>query len=280
MYDALIVGAGPAGLSAALTLRQRNLKIIVVYNGQGAMEKAHEINNYPGLPNIKGEELVDAAKKQAENQGAELKKALVQKIMPMGKSFSCLAGNDIIEAKSVILCCGTARVKQLRNEEELLGQGVSYCATCDGMFYKEKSVIVVGAGQEAVEEANYLATLAQVTYIPEKKHDISGLSDSIVLIEDKPEAIQKEEGKMLLLCKKETYGADGIFVLRPSIALTQLLPELKTESGSVAVDKDMKTSVTGVFAAGDMTGAPLQAAKAVGEGNIAALSAAKYIKGL
>jgi thioredoxin reductase (NADPH) len=280
MYDVLIVGAGPAGLSAALTARQRNLSTLVIYSGQGAMEKAHVIDNYLGLPNINGEELVNIAKKQAKAQGAELKKALVQKIMPMDKSFSCLAGNDIIQAKSVILCCGTARVKQLQNEESLLGQGVSYCATCDGMFYKDKKVIVVGAGAEAVEEANYLATLAEVKYIQERKHDISKLSESVAVIDDKPKAIKKENGKMQLICEKQNYSADGIFVLRPAIALTQLLPELKTESGSIAVDKDMQTSITGVFAAGDMTGAPLQAAKAVGEGNIAALSAAKYIKGL
>ncbi|MDO5022989.1 MAG: FAD-dependent oxidoreductase [Eubacteriales bacterium] len=280
MYDVLIVGAGPAGLSAALTARQRNLNTVVIYNGQGAMEKAHEIDNYLGLPNINGAELVTIAKKQVEDKGAEIKKGLVQKIMPMDKSFSCLIDNDILEAKSVILCCGTARVKQLENEENLLGQGVSYCATCDGMFYKGREVIVVGAGAEAVEEANYLATLANVKYISEKKHDISELSDTITVIDDKPKAIQKEDGKMQLVCGKDTYNTDGIFVLRPAVALTQLLPEIKTDGGSVAVDKDMATSVAGVFAAGDMVGAPLQVAKAAGEGNIAALSAAKYIKGL
>lgn len=277
-YDVIIVGAGPAGCSAALTARQRNLKTLVVYNADGAMEKAHRVDNYPGMPNISGKEFIKITREQMLEAGAELRKGLVQKIVPMGGNFSCLVENDIYEASSIILACGTARVRTLQNEEELLGQGVSYCATCDGMFYRGKTVIVVGSGGESVEEANYLAEITKVKYCSEKKHDTSKLNENITLIDDKPRAIEKSDEGMKLICDKSEHVADGIFVIRPAIALTQLLPELEVKDGSVYVDKDMATNVNGVFAAGDMVGQPLQVAKATGEGNIAALSAAKYIK--
>jgi thioredoxin reductase (NADPH) len=277
-YDVIIVGAGPAGCSAALTARQRNLKTLVVYNAEGAMEKAHRVDNYPGMPNISGKEFIKITREQMLEAGAELRKGLVQKIVPMGGSFSCLVENDIYEASSIILACGTARVRTLQNEEELLGQGVSYCATCDGMFYRGKTVIVVGSGGESVEEANYLAEITKVKYCSEKKHDTSKLNENITLIDDKPRSIEKSDEGMKLICDKLEHVADGIFVIRPAIALTQLLPELEVKDGSVYVDKDMATNVNGVFAAGDMVGQPFQVAKATGEGNIAALSASKYIK--
>jgi thioredoxin reductase (NADPH) len=280
MFDVIIVGAGAAGCSAAVTARMRNLDVMVVFSGDGAMRKAHWVDNYPGLPHIEGHELVTKMRAHVETMGVKMLYGLVQKILPMGRSFSVLVDNDIYESRSILLACGTSRVKTLGGEEALLGQGVSYCATCDGMFYKGKEIIVVGAGAEAIEEANYLAEIARVTYFSESRHDLAGLDAAITVVSEKPKAIKRENTGMILETDKGTHTADGVFVFRPSVAMTQLLPEVAVEGGSVKVDKIMATNISGVFAAGDMTGQPLQAAKAVGEGNVAALSIASYVKGL
>lgn len=280
MIDLLIVGGSAAGCAAALTARKRNLNTVMVYAGDGALGKAHLIDNYPGTGPVEGKALLAAMRAEAKALGVDMRTALVTKILPMGGSFSVLAGNDILEAKAVLLALGAARVRTLENEEALLGQGVSYCATCDGMFYKGKEMLVVGAFSEAVEEANYLAELGKVTYFSETKHDLHGLSPDIAVREEKPTAIRRERGRMVLSAGGQDFIADGIFVMRPMVAMTQLLPELNTEKGGVKVDKDMATNVPGVYAAGDMVGNPLQVSKAVGEGNIAALAIAGYLKKL
>ena len=280
MYDVIIVGGSCAGLSAAMTARMRNLNVLLLYAGDGSMGKVTKMDNYPGLPGVSGEGLLKIFREQAENLGVISKKQLVQKILPMGKSFSVLAENDLYEAKSIILALGIARVSPLIGEEELLGQGVSYCATCDGMFYRGKRILVVAGGIEAVEEANYLSELGQVTYIVEKSHDTDGLADNITVIREKPLSIQSQDNQMLLKTEQNEHTTDGIFVLRPAVALTQLLPQVEVEKGAVLADKTLMTNVKGVFAAGDILGAPWQAPKSVGDGNAAALAAASYLRKL
>lgn len=278
MVDVLIVGGGPAGCSAALTCRRRNLSVTMVYSGDGALAKAHRIDNYPGTPRIEGQELLRLMREQAAMEGAVLQKGLVQTILPMGESFSVLVQDQVLEAKSVILACGTGRVNFLENEESLLGQGVSYCATCDGMFFKDKEMIVIGASEEAIEEANYLAELGHVRYLIEKKHDTTGLHPSIELVPGVPQALQKDERGLTVFTKQEeAYKADGVFIFRPAVALTQLLPGLESEKGAVKVDTSCATNIPGVFAAGDMIGGTIQLTNAVGEGTTAALSAASYV---
>lgn len=277
MVDVLIVGGGPAGCSAALTCRRRNLSVLMVYSGDGALAKAHRIDNYPGTPRIEGAELLQIMREQAELEGVELLKGLVQTILPMGESFSALVQDKVIEAKTVILACGTARVNFLENEESLLGQGVSYCATCDGMFFKDKEMIVIGASEDAIEEANYLSDLGKVNYIIEKKHDTKGLNPSINVLPGVPKVLQKENSKLNVVTDVQTYSADGLFIFRPAVALTQLLAGLESEKGVVKVDASCATNIPGVFAAGDMIGGTIQLSNATGEGTTAALSAASYL---
>ena len=198
----------------------------------------------------------------------------------MGDRFSVLAQNDLYEAKSVLLAVGTSRVNPLRGEEELLGMGVSYCATCDGMLYRGKEMIVVGGGEEAVEEANYLAELGSVRYFLERPHAVDGLHESIRLIRERPREIEARGGRLGLITQEGAHEADGIFVLRPAVALTQLMPEVSASKGAILVDDSMMTNIPGVFAAGDCTGGPLQVAKAVGDGNRAALAIAQYLRKL
>jgi thioredoxin reductase (NADPH) len=278
VYDLIIVGAGPAGCSAALTAKMRNLSVMMLYWGEGALEKAKRVDNYPGLPETSGRDIVTTLRDQAAGMGAEVRRLFVQKILPLGQSFSVLAGNDVYEGKTILLACGTARVQMLEGEEALVGSGVSYCATCDGMFFKGKQMIVIAGGDEAVEEANFLADLGHVQYFSIKKHDISPLSASIAVSGEKPVAISREAGKLVLTTDVGKHEADGIFILRPTVAMTQLLPEVETENNYIKVDHNFMTNVPGVFAAGDMTGLPLQAAKAVGEGNVAALAIAAHIR--
>lgn len=280
MYDIAIVGGGPAAWSAAITGRMRNLKVSVLMSpdGDSWLHRTERIENYPGMPMISGKEMLSVFEAQGKDLGAEVIKGTVRQIMPMGESFMLLCGNEVIDAKTVILAMGAARPKTLPGEDELVGQGISYCGTCDGMFYREKEVIVLSSGSQGVEEANFLAGLAsKVDYYSLKKHTTEELNGDIIVHEEKPLAIEKTEGKIQLITKSESILADGLFIFRPAVALGQLIPGLETTGAFIKVDRRMETKLPGVYAAGDCTGQPLQIAKAVGEGNIAAISAAEYM---
>ncbi|NLW21139.1 MAG: FAD-dependent oxidoreductase [Clostridiales bacterium] len=276
-YDLIIIGGGVAGCAAAVTARQRNLSVLVIYAGDGALGKTKLIDNYPGFPGATGPRLLQALRDHASGMGAHLVRRLVRRVMPMGETFSVLAGNDLYTGRSIILAMGTARVKTLPGEEELVGQGVSYCATCDGMFYKGGTVLVVASDAEAVEEAIYLSTLARVLYVKERPHQTGELPDTIQVLQDKPQAFHLKGEQVALTTDRGELVADGAFVMRPAVAMTQLIPEAQTENGKLVLNSSLQTSLPGIFAAGDITGTPLQAAKAAGEGNIAALSAAKHL---
>lgn len=276
-YDVIIIGGGAAGCSAAITARQRNLNTLVLYAGDGALGKTKLIDNYPGFPNIQGPELLKHLRDHAKSMRAAFVRGLVRRVMPQGDSFSVLAGNDLYLGKSIILTMGTARVRLLEGEEALVGQGVSYCATCDGMFYKGGTVLVVASDEEAAEEAIYLSTLAKVIYVKERPHDTRHLPPQIEQHAGKPLSFSLKGEQIALMTDQGEVVADGAFVMRPAVAMTQLIPEAETVNGKLVLDAGLQTSIPGVFAAGDITGAPLQAAKAVGEGNIAVLSAAKYL---
>jgi len=282
MFDLAIIGAGPAGLSAAITARMRGLKCVVAgaNNRSGWLYKAHRLDNYPGMPRVSGKDLLDTFTQQAKELGAEMLAGVVRQIMPMGKSFMLLCEKEVIEAKAVILAMGAARPKPLPGEAENLGMGVSYCATCDGMFFKGKEVCVLSAHEQGIHEAAFLASLAsKLDYYPIKAHDTADLDERISLKTLTPAAINREGSRMALrLHDGDIRYHDGIFIFRPAVAMEQLLPGLKTEGAFVAIDRQMATNIPGVFACGDITGHPLQVAKAVGEGNIAALACADYLE--
>lgn len=278
--DIAIVGNGPAGWSCAMTARMRGLSATVIAPAEtgGWLSGAERIDNYPGLPQIPGKELLERFRQQTLALGAEEKNALVRQIMPSGDRFLLLAENDVLEARAVVLCMGAARPVLLPGEEELLGGGVSYCATCDGMFYRGKRVAVLSASASGVEEAAFLHTLAEsVDYYALKPHDASVLPEGVRTVAEKPRSLAREESKIALTTDRETHLYDGIFIFRTAVPLRMLLDGLETDGGAIRVDRSMRTSLPGVFAAGDVTGRPLQIAKAVGEGNVAAIAAAEYI---
>lgn len=278
MYDLIVIGGGCAGCSAAMTARQRNLNVLVLYAGDGALGKARRIDNYPGMPEVAGQDMLRIMREQAQSLGAEFKRQLVTKVLPMGQSFSVLAGNDLYEAGTILLALGTSRVSPLPGEEELLGQGVSYCATCDGMFYKDGTVLVIASDHEAIEEAIYLSTLAKVLYVKERPHDTNELPETnITQVPGKPQSLRAEGEHIILTTDQGEVSADGAFVLRPAVAMTQLIPEVEVQDNKIVLDDDLMTSIPGVYAAGDIAGAPLQAAKAAGDGNVAVLAAARNL---
>jgi thioredoxin reductase (NADPH) len=281
MMDMAIIGSGPAGWSCAITARLRGLSVTVIapQGSGGWLEKTERIDNYPGMPQVSGRVLLDSFAQQGVDLGVERREGLVRQIMPNGeKNFMLLVGNDVLECRSVVLAMGAARPKLLTGEEELVGQGVSYCATCDGMFYRGKRVAVLSASLAGFEEARFLGTLAkEVGYYPLKKHQPGQLSEPMRLVSERPEALRKEGGEVILQTQAGEHLYDGIFIFREAMPLSLLLSGLDTREGYILVDRSMGTNVPGVFAAGDCTGKPWQIAKAVGEGNIAAISAAEYI---
>ena len=280
MLDMIVVGKGPAGWSCAMTARLRGLQVIVVapQKDAGWLAKAERIDNYPGLPEVSGADMLGVFAQQATALGVEERAGLVRQIMPNGQHFMVLVENDVLECKTVVLTTGAARASLLPGEEPLIGRGVSYCATCDGMFYRGKRIAVLSASEQGVEEANFLAELvADMDYYPLKKHDASTLSAKAQVLAGKPTALEQKDGQLWVSAADQEKPYDGIFIFRTSVPLTTLLPNLETEGAFIKVSRAMDTNIPGIFAAGDCTGKPLQIAKAVGEGNIAAISAAEYI---
>ena len=175
-----------------------------------------------------------------------------------------------------MLAPGVARQAKYPGEAELLGRGVSYCATCDGMLYRGKPVAVVGRSPDAPQEANYLKSLGcQVVYV--SPQEPKGLDREIPFVRAGKLEVRGTDRASALVADGAELPCEGVFILRDALAPTDLLPDLELRNGAIAVDREMATSLPGVFAAGDCTGGPLQVAKAVGEGHTAGLSAAEYV---
>lgn len=282
MFDVAIIGSGPAGISSAINCKIRNKSIVLF--GQNELsykvEISEKINNYPGLPNISGKELNAKMRKHLDSMGIEITEERITGIYNMKDKFTLLANRKMFEARSVILCLGAETIKPLPNERELLGRGVSYCATCDGMLYKDKKIAVFCDNADGEEEVEYLSDLASEVYYSHKftskidKANVTHLKSRITAVigDSKVSGIELADGTNL--------DVDGVFFIKQAVSADVLLNKLEVQNGSIVVDKNMKTSIDGCFAAGDCTGTPYQIAKAVGEGNIAAHSAVKYLSEL
>lgn len=280
MYDCIIIGTGPAGLSAALNLK--TYKKGFVWFGSKSLSdkvrKAEKITNYPGFPELTGQELFAHFEDHIQSAGLEITEKTVTNVMSAGNYYMVLADNEIYEAKTLILAMGVMTAKLLKGEDELLGRGVSYCATCDGMFYKDKEIAVLCNDPKYEHEVEYLADLAaKVTYFP-LFSDSQVKKENVTISKDFPvevNGIDRVTG--LTLKSGEILSVDGVFCLRNAIALSKLIPELEIENGHIVVDRAQKTNLPGCFAAGDCTGRPYQYTKAVGEGNVAAHSCISYL---
>lgn len=278
-YDIAIIGAGPAGVSAAVNAKIRNKSFILFGTDTKShkVEISEKINNYIGIPNISGSELNALFKKHMSDMDISVTNETITGIYDMGKSFVLLADQKEFEAKAVIIATGAETVKPIKNERELLGKGVSYCATCDGNLYKGKTIAVFCDIPEMEEEVIYLSEIAgKVYYCSNFKSDLQ--RDNLVKLDSRINAINgsgRVEG--VELKNGEEIAVDGVFFLKQAVAADVLLRGLETENGRIVADRNMKTNIKGCFAAGDCTGTPYQIAKAVGEGNTALHSAVSYL---
>ena len=276
-YDIIVLGSGPAGLSAAVTARGRNKSVLVIGNRwqDSPLARAERVDNYLGMPGMTGMEMLEAFQRHAQEMGVEMVTGKVLSIMEW-EGFNLTVGSQLYQGSALILAPGVVRQAKFPGEETYLGRGVSYCATCDGMLYRNKPVAVVGRSKDAPHEAAYLKSIGcQVVYVAPKRPE--ELEEDISFIQAAKLAVKGEQTVTALEADGADIPVNGVFILREAVAPGDLLPGLTLEKGAIQVDRSMATSVPGVFAAGDATGAPLQVSKAVGEGLVAALSACEYL---
>ncbi|MEG2286590.1 MAG: NAD(P)/FAD-dependent oxidoreductase, partial [Ruthenibacterium sp.] len=223
MFDCIIVGGGPAGLSAAINLVQRGKTPLVLTGGESLLARAERVDNYLGLPALTGRAMMDTFTAHAVSLGVEIRHVKVGNIMAFGGHFMVNAGGDILECRSVILATGISKANPIPGETELLGRGVSYCATCDGMLYRGRSVAVWGIAADAAHEANFLAKIGcHVTFIAAKRPD--ELADDILFIQGKLSSVQGESAVTAAAVNGEFLPVTGVFILRPGTPPDALLP--------------------------------------------------------
>ena len=278
-YDIAIVGTGPAGLSAALNakIRKKSLILFGSNNLSSKVQKATKINNYLGFPSSSGVELSKAFKNHIKEMEINITEERINNIYAMGDYFVLMVNEKVYEAKTIILATGVEFTKPIKGENEFLGRGVGYCATCDAPLYKEKIVTIISSNADGENEANYVNSIAsKVNYVPLYKAEYR-LDKDIDIFYDKPIEIVGNESVSKLILTNNEIETDGVFLFKDAISPSQLVPGLKEVDGHIEVNSLMETNIKGCFAAGDCVGKPYQYIKAAGEGNIAALSAVNYL---
>ncbi len=284
MSDVLIIGYGPAGISASLYALRAGLSVTLVGKDGGALEKAHAIQNYYGLERpLTGAELFQVGKKQALDLGAEIVDDELTDLMFNGTDFQAQGLKGEYHGKTCIMATGSARKKQpLAGMAEMEGHGVSYCAVCDAFFYRGKNVAVLGSGEYALHEASELLQVVQ---------GVTLLTNGAPLTASFPDTIKVENRKLAGLVGEGSFKGvrfddgseasfDGLFVAMGSANATDLALKAGAafENGKLVLDADLQTTVPGLYAAGDCTGGILQVSVAVGEGAVAGMAAIKYLR--
>ncbi|MGM9533698.1 MAG: NAD(P)/FAD-dependent oxidoreductase [Intestinibacter sp.] len=282
-YDIAIIGSGPAGLSAAVNAKIRNKNFIIFGNKNlsSKIEKAPVVDNYLGLYNITGQNLKENFQNHIDSMNIEIDEHKITNVYAMGDYFALMSGSDMFEATTVIVAIGTDSSKSINGEEEFLGRGVSYCATCDAPLYKGKNVCVLGYNKESIHEANFLNEIASKTYfIPMRnalKNDLDSIDTNIEIINKKPTEIKGEMLVNQLNFEDQSLDVDGVFIIKDSMSPKNLIPGLEIDDKHIKVDVNMKTNLAGLFACGDCVGRPYSYLKAAGQGLTAALSAVDYL---
>lgn len=295
MENIVIIGAGPAGISAALYAARGNMNPLVINNGIGALEKAEKIENYYGLEQpLSGKELYERGISQAEALGVRILDAEVLGISGFD-TFTVKTTAGDFDTVSVILATGGKRsAPKIPGLKEFEGRGVSYCAVCDAFFYRGKEVAVVGNGDFALHEAEELRNVTQdVTIYTDGKEPEFSREHPIAVNTMKIQAIEGDDKVSGLLMQSDIaaqdaeapensfYPADGVFVALGTAGSTEIARQMGaeiTDKGNIKTDEEMATTIPGLFAAGDCTGGLLQVSKAVYEGSMAAISAGKYVR--
>ena len=295
MENVVIIGAGPAGISAALYTARANLKPLVIDNGIGSLEKAEKIENYYGLEKpISGQELYKRGIEQAKALGVRIVNAQVLGVEGFDTFTVKTTGGDY-DTVSVILATGSKRAApKIPGIREFEGKGVSYCAVCDAFFYRGKEVAVLGNSDFALHEAETLENVAAgVTIYTDGKEPKFSKKSSISVNTMNIQSIEGEDRVSGILVQNDLtaqeegtkadsfYPADGVFVALGTAGSTEIARQMGaelTEKGNIKVDREMASTIPGLFAAGDCTGGLLQVSKAVYEGSMAGISAGRYVR--
>jgi len=279
IFDIAIIGGGPAGLSAALTGRIRNKSVALFEHMDHSkkLQKAHLVDNYLGMPQVTGQGMMQQFISHCMAHHPTVIKEKVVNIFPGDTVFTILTPAETYEARSVIIATGVVATALFGGEKDFLGKGVSYCATCDGMMYKGKDVAVISYSQEGEHEADYLSELCRTVYYLPQYKEPPAMRSEIKLIQDKPKAITGDVVVQKLVMATQQLDVHGVFIIRQSDPVENVLPGLELNGEVIKVNPDMSTNIPGVFAAGDCTGRPWQIAKATGEGLIAVLSVINYL---
>jgi thioredoxin reductase (NADPH) len=279
LYDIAIVGGGPAGLAAAVNARRRNKQTVLISKEtmSSKLIQAQQIENYLGLPQISGPELIQRMRNHAETEGVISFKDEVQSIYSEEQVFNLVGRENALESRAVVLAPGISVTAEITGEAEFAGRGISYCATCDGMFFKGKPVAMIGYIPEAESEAAFLSEVcAKVYYFPQYNL-ATELSPKVIVVHGKPQKIGGKDKLEFLTTSAGEFEVAGVFIERAGRPVDQLLDGLHIENGFIRVDFTQATNLPGVFAAGDCTGKPWQISRAVGQGQVAALSAIHYL---
>ena len=282
MYDIIIIGAGPAGISAGIYAKRANKNVLILYYGESNLEKAEKIDNYYGFENgISGKDLYETGIKQAQNIGIKVKKEEVIHIEQSLNGFEITTTENSYESKALIIATGNKKIRpNIKGIQEFEGKGVSYCAICDGFFYRNKNVVVIGNGEFAINEANILKNIA---------NDVKILTDGLEMLQDT--SIEVSKGKIreikgglrvqeVVFEDNSTIEVDGVFVALGEAGGADFAKKIGvlTNNDNIVADEKMQTNVKGLFACGNANGGLLQVSKAVYEGAVAGLSASKYLK--
>ena len=283
IYDLIIIGGGPAGLTGAIYARRANLNVLIIdYSQTSKLNKIANIENYPGYKSISGFELDQNFRKQVQDLDVEIKDEKVIEI----KDHTVVTSNNEYEAKAILIATGSKQRKlDLPNALEYEGKGISYCATCDGFFFKNKPVVVIGDSSIAIEEAKYLSSLAsKVTIISRNENKIDGIDTKTNCV---PTSIIINEGKITGLTiqnintkQSEDIECNGIFPYISFNPSTDFVDKtVLNDKGYIKTNPDMSTNIDGLFAAGDCIEKDLrQIVTAASDGAIAATSIIRYLK--
>ena len=280
MFDVVIIGSGPAGISAAIYLKRAKKNILIISNDKSALEKADRIENYYGIESISGKDLYEVGLRQAKALQIPIEKDEVTNIA-FENNFVVTTPNREYEAKNIIIATGTNRIEpRIKGIKEFEGRGVSYCAICDAFFYRNKDVVVIGNGNYAIHEAKQLKPVAKsVTILTNGNQIIQNREVSDFQVEETPirefrgtNSIEEVEFE-----DNNTKKIDGVFVAIGTASSTDLAKKIGAvvKSNNIIVDENMETNVKGLYACGDCTGGLLQVNKAVYEGAKAAMSIIK-----
>lgn len=280
MYDVIVVGSGPAGITAAIYAKRRNLSTLIISKGNSALEKAEKIENYYGFAKgISGKELYENGIKQAQNLGIKFVKEEIINI-DYSTKFIIETVNFKYEAKTVILATGANRnTPNIKGIKEFEGKGISYCAICDAFFYKNKNVAVLGNGNYAIHELETLKPIVKSVEIFTNGYEIIENRGSDIEVNSKK--IREFRGDTKLeeveFEDNTTQSINGIFIALGTATSTDLARKIgaKIENNNVVVDENMQTTVPGLYACGDCTGGLMQISKAIYQGTKARFSSTK-----